>query len=195
MKCEICVHETHLHFLACPRTFFVREHQPSVCSRTNDQNGQKLPIFRRFWWCFFRFFRVREHRQKQIFAVFTNKEGILRFVHRTPVASFRALCAHLQLVAAPLAPVRASGNHRCKLGWERCGDGAGGGSVVGRVLRTLLRARRLGSRTGGEGRRRGSREMVRRLVLAIRLPSSQLGRWLRWGERRRVLHWWRLRRG
>ena len=24
----------------------------------------------------FRFFRVREHRQKQIFAVFTNKEGI-----------------------------------------------------------------------------------------------------------------------
>ena len=39
----------------------------------------------------FRFFRVREHRQKQIFAVFTNKEGILRFVHRTPVASFRAL--------------------------------------------------------------------------------------------------------
>ena len=39
----------------------------------------------------FCFIRVREHRQKQIFAVFTNKEGILRFVHRTPVASFRAL--------------------------------------------------------------------------------------------------------
>ena len=39
----------------------------------------------------FLFFRVREHRQKQMFAVFTIKEDILCFVHRTPVASFRAL--------------------------------------------------------------------------------------------------------
>ena len=48
-------------------------------------------MFRRFGWFVFRFFRVREHRQKQIFAVFTNKEGIFRFPHRTPAASFRAL--------------------------------------------------------------------------------------------------------
>ena len=49
------------------------------------------PVCRRFWWCFPFFFRVREHRRKQIFAVLTNEEGIFSFVHRTPVTSFRAL--------------------------------------------------------------------------------------------------------
>ena len=45
---EICVHETHLHFLACPRTFFVREHQKSVCSRANEQKWTNFAYFSSF---------------------------------------------------------------------------------------------------------------------------------------------------
>ena len=43
----------------------------------------------------------------------------------------RVQCAQLQLVAALPAPVRASGNHRCKLGWERDAVESGGGVAGG----------------------------------------------------------------
>ena len=64
----------------------------------------------------FRFFRVREHRGKQIFAVFTNKEGIFHFVHRTPVpTSFRALSVlasrRLPFDALRPAPARAPSSY------------------------------------------------------------------------------------
>ena len=52
---EICVHETHLHFLACPRTFFVREHQRSVCSRTNEQKWTNFAYVSSFLVVFFAF--------------------------------------------------------------------------------------------------------------------------------------------
>ena len=89
---EICVRETHLYFI-CVFTdiFFVREQQKSARSRTNELKCNICLCF--VVLVMFSFFlRVREYRQKKI-VVFTNKEGIFRFVHRTPVASFRALCA------------------------------------------------------------------------------------------------------
>ena len=85
--------------------FFVREHQTSVCSRTNERKWTNLPGFRRFG-CVLCCFRVREHRQTKNRFVFTNKEGIFRFVHRTPVASFRALRPlRRHLALCPVAPV------------------------------------------------------------------------------------------
>ena len=53
----------------------------------------------------------------------------------------RGQCAQMQLVAALPAPVHASGNHRCRLGWERNAVEPGGGvagSPYGRFAGTTL---------------------------------------------------------